>query len=128
MQPHLTAAHADYELARSQLFCASARLAVASNRIGAWIHQTFALLGPDGLPGMVELLEEFRPFWAQLLLNYEVELSLDYWAAVLYYPFISDSCWTDSTTDEDLPILIDFLSYRAARAQQLTPPVEESLN
>lgn len=124
----LSAARADYELVREQLFRASARLAIASNRVGAWIRQTVASLGPDGLPGVTELPEELRPLWAQFLLDSQAELSVDYRAAVLRYPFISDGRLSDAPTDEDLQILVDYLSRRAARAQRPTPPPEESSN
>jgi hypothetical protein len=77
---------------------------------------------------MAELPEELQPIWAQLLLNSQAELSNDYRAAILRYPFISDPHRTESTTDEDLSVLIDFLSHRAAHAQQSTPPPEEDLN
>ncbi|KAJ7895590.1 hypothetical protein B0H14DRAFT_3426202 [Mycena olivaceomarginata] len=97
----LSTARADYELAREQLFRASARLAVASNRIGAWIREMTTSLGPDGLPGMAELPEELQPIWAQLLLDSETELSNNYRASVLRYPFISDPCRTESTNDKD---------------------------
>ncbi|KAJ7792113.1 hypothetical protein B0H14DRAFT_2624321 [Mycena olivaceomarginata] len=53
----LFTAHADYKLAHEQLFCASARLAVASNRVSAWIHQVVSSLGPYGLPRMTEIPE-----------------------------------------------------------------------
>ncbi|KAJ7853556.1 hypothetical protein B0H14DRAFT_2758354 [Mycena olivaceomarginata] len=111
---------------REHLFRASTRLAIASNRVGAWIRQTVSSLGPHGLPMMAELPEELRPLWAQLLLDSEAELSVDYRDAIRRYPFISDSRRTDLTTDEDLPILVDFLLRRAARVQQLTPPPKES--
>ncbi|KAJ7711946.1 hypothetical protein B0H14DRAFT_2645543 [Mycena olivaceomarginata] len=86
----LSAARTDSELAREQLFRAGACLAVASNRVGAWIRGMISLLGPDGLPGMAELPEELQPIWAQLLLDSETELSNDYRATILRYPFISD--------------------------------------
>ncbi|KAJ7817904.1 hypothetical protein B0H14DRAFT_2601627 [Mycena olivaceomarginata] len=124
----LSTARADYELAREQLFRASARLAVASNRVGAWIHELTASLGADGLPGMAELPEELQPIWAQLLLDSETELTNDYRAAVLRYPFISDARRTESTNDQDLSVLIDFLARRAALGQQSTPPPEENSN
>ncbi|KAJ7694938.1 hypothetical protein B0H14DRAFT_3530447 [Mycena olivaceomarginata] len=124
----LSTARADYELAREQLFRASARLAVASNRVGAWIRELTASLGADGLPGMAELPEELQPIWAQLLLDSETELSNDYRAAVLRYPFISDPRRTESTNDQDLSVLIDFLARRAALGQQSTPPPEENSN
>ncbi|KAJ7671763.1 hypothetical protein B0H14DRAFT_3538151, partial [Mycena olivaceomarginata] len=77
---------ADYELAREQLFRASARIA-----------------------------EDLRPLWGQLLTDAEAELSIDYRAAIQCYPFISDPRWADLPTDEDLPTLIEFLLRRAAR-------------
>ncbi|KAJ7792198.1 hypothetical protein B0H14DRAFT_2624183 [Mycena olivaceomarginata] len=124
----LSAAHADYELAWEQLFCASACLAIASNCVSDWIHQTVASLGPDGLPGVADLLEELHPLWAQLLLDSQAELSVDYRAAVLRYLFISDTHLSNVPTDEDLLVLIDFLSHHPARAQQSTPLPEESSN
>ncbi|KAJ7691874.1 hypothetical protein B0H14DRAFT_2651877 [Mycena olivaceomarginata] len=109
----LSTARADYELAREQLFRASARLAVASNRVGAWIRELTASLGADGLPGMAELPEELQPIWAQLLLDSEKEF---------------DPRRTESTNDQDLSVLIDFLARRAALGQQSTPPPEENSN
>jgi hypothetical protein len=106
----LSAARADYELARQQLFRASARLAVASNCVGGWIHQMVSSLGPYGLPRITEIPEALRPLWGQLLLDSESQLSFDYRAAVMHYPFISNARQTDLPTDEDLPILIDYLS------------------
>ncbi|KAJ7821395.1 hypothetical protein B0H14DRAFT_3471586 [Mycena olivaceomarginata] len=52
----LNTAHADYELAREQLF-----LAVARNRVGAWIHKMVSSLGPYDLPRMTEIPEDLRP-------------------------------------------------------------------
>ncbi|KAJ7304648.1 hypothetical protein DFH08DRAFT_976639 [Mycena albidolilacea] len=74
----LSTARVDYELAREQLFRASAHLVVASNCICAWIRELTASLGADGLPGMAELPEGLQPIWAQLLLDSETELSNDY--------------------------------------------------
>ncbi|KAJ7683154.1 hypothetical protein B0H14DRAFT_3535401 [Mycena olivaceomarginata] len=113
----LSAARANYELARKQLFRASARIAVVSNRVSAWIRQTVTDLGPYGLPRITELPEALRPLWGQLLIEAEAELSVDYRAAVMHYPFISDPRRTDLPTDEDLPTLIEFLTRRAARAR-----------
>jgi hypothetical protein len=124
----LSAARADYELARKQLFRASARIAVASNRVSAWIRQTVADLGPYGLPRITEIPEALRPLWGQLLIEAEAELSVDYRAAVMHYLFISDPRRTDLPTDEDLPTLIEFLTRRAARARQPTPPPKEDSN
>lgn len=93
----LPAARTDYELTRKQLFCASARLAIASNCVGAWIRRMISTLGADGLPGMVELPEEHQPIWAQLLLDSQAELSNDYRAAILRYLFISNPRRTDET-------------------------------
>ncbi|KAJ7854249.1 hypothetical protein B0H14DRAFT_3449650 [Mycena olivaceomarginata] len=64
----------------------------------------------------------------QLLLDSETELSNDYRAAVLWYPFTSDPRRTESTNDQDLSVLIDFLARRAALGQQSTPPPEENSN
>ncbi|KAJ7689512.1 hypothetical protein B0H14DRAFT_2652790 [Mycena olivaceomarginata] len=83
-------------------------------------------LGADGLPGMAELPKELQPIWAQLLLNSQRDLSVDYRTAVLQYPFISDPRRTDSTTDGDLAALLNFLEHRDAQAHQPTPPPEES--
>jgi hypothetical protein len=83
-------------------------------------------LGADGLPGMAELPKELQPVWAQLLLDSQRDLSVDYRTAILQYPFISDPRRTESTTDGDLAALINFLEHRDAQANQLTPPPEES--
>jgi hypothetical protein len=40
----------DYELAREQLFRASARIAVASNRVSTWIRRVITNLGVYGGP------------------------------------------------------------------------------
>ncbi|KAJ7672709.1 hypothetical protein B0H14DRAFT_2657165 [Mycena olivaceomarginata] len=111
----LSAARADYELAREQLFLASARIAVASNRVSAWIRSVVTNLGPYGLPQITEIPEDLRPLWGQLLLEAEAELSVDYRAAIMRYPFISDPRRNNLPTDEDLPTLIEFLTRRAAR-------------
>jgi hypothetical protein len=124
----LSAARADYELACEQLFCASTRIAVVSNRISAWICQTVAGLGPYGLPYMLEIPEALCPLWGQLLIEAEAELSVDYWAAIMCHPFISDPRRTNLATDEDLPTLLEFLTRRATRAHQPTPPPEDSSN
>ncbi|KAJ7771433.1 hypothetical protein B0H14DRAFT_2632397 [Mycena olivaceomarginata] len=124
----LSAARADYELAREQLFLASARIAVASNRVSAWIRSVVTNLGPYGLPQITEIPEDLRPLWGQLLLEAEAELSVDYRAAIMRYPFISDPRRNNLPTDEDLPTLIEFLTRRAARAHQPTPPPEEGSN
>jgi hypothetical protein len=87
-----------------------------------------ASLGPYSLPQMTEIPEALRPLWGQLLLDSESELSVDYQATVMRYPFISDARRTDLPTDENLPILIAYLSQRATRARQPTPPPEESSN
>ncbi|KAJ7833264.1 hypothetical protein B0H14DRAFT_2591619 [Mycena olivaceomarginata] len=71
----LSAARIDYELARESLFRASSRLAVTSNRIGAWIRKVTASLGADGLPGMDEIPEELQPLWGQLLLYSQAQLT-----------------------------------------------------
>ncbi|KAJ7794376.1 hypothetical protein B0H14DRAFT_3497044 [Mycena olivaceomarginata] len=122
----LSAARADYELAREQLFRAGSRLSVAGNRVGAWIRERISSLGADGLPGMAELPKELQPIWAQLPLDSQRDLSVDYRAAILQYPFISDPRRTESTTDGDLAALINFLEHRDAQAHQPTPPPEES--
>ncbi|KAJ7696154.1 hypothetical protein B0H14DRAFT_3905285 [Mycena olivaceomarginata] len=96
----LSAARADYELAREQLFRTSALIAVASNHVSAWIRQTVASLGPYDLPHMTEIPEALCPLWGQLLIDAEAELSIDYRAAVMRYPFISDPRWTDLPTDK----------------------------
>ncbi|KAJ7887873.1 hypothetical protein B0H14DRAFT_3430498 [Mycena olivaceomarginata] len=111
----LSAARADYELAQEQLFRASARIAVASNRVSTWIRgRPFALSGGS--------------CWGQLLTDAEAELSVEYRAAIQRYPFISDPRRADLPSDEDLPTLIEFLTRRAAHAHQPTPPPEEELN
>ncbi|KAJ7811541.1 hypothetical protein B0H14DRAFT_3479650 [Mycena olivaceomarginata] len=124
----LPTARANYKLAWEQLFRAGACLAVASNRVGAWICGMISSLGPDRLPGMAELPEELQPLWAQLLLDSQRDLSVDYRATVLQYPFISDPCRTESTTDGDFAALLDFLERRTAQAQRSTPPAEEGSN
>ncbi|KAJ7863627.1 hypothetical protein B0H14DRAFT_3443983 [Mycena olivaceomarginata] len=63
---------------------------------------------------------------AQLLLDSQRDLSVDYRTAVLQYPFISDPRRTESTTDGDLAALINFLEHRDVQAHQPTPPPEES--
>ncbi|KAJ7300360.1 hypothetical protein DFH08DRAFT_828533 [Mycena albidolilacea] len=124
----LSAARADYELAREQLFRASACIAVASNRVSAWIRGVITNLGVYGLPRITEIPEALRPLWGQLLEDAEVDLSVDYRAAIQRYPFISDPRRADLPSDEDLPTLIEFLTRRAARAHELTPPPEEESN
>ncbi|KAJ7784048.1 hypothetical protein B0H14DRAFT_2630705 [Mycena olivaceomarginata] len=125
---HLSAARADYELARESLFRASSRLAVTSNRVGAWIREVTASLGADGLPGMDEIPEELQPLWGQLLLDSQAQLSIDYRAAILQYPFLSDTRRSGSTSDDELQGLLDILARRAARNHQSTPPPVESSN
>jgi hypothetical protein len=125
---NLSAARADYELAREQLFRASARIAVASNRVSTWLRGVITNLGVYGLPRITEIPEALRPLWGQLLEDAEVDLSVDYRAAIQRYPFISDPRRADLPADEDLPTLIEFLSRRAARAHQPTPPPEEESN
>jgi hypothetical protein len=124
----LSAARADYELARESLFRASSRLAVTSNRVGAWIREVTASLGADGLPGMDEIPEELQPLWGQLLLDSQAQLSIDYRAAILQYPFLSDTRRSGSTSDDELQGLLDILARRAVRNHQLTPPPVESSN
>ncbi|KAJ7879532.1 hypothetical protein B0H14DRAFT_2566708 [Mycena olivaceomarginata] len=85
-------------------------------------------LGPYGLPRMLDIPEALRPLWGQLLIDAEAELSVDYRAAIMRYPFISDPRRTDLPTDEDLPTLLEFLTRRAAHAHQPTPPPEDSSN
>jgi hypothetical protein len=121
----LSAAHADYELAREHLFHASARIAIASARGSAKRSRRW---GCTDSPRITEIPEALRPLWGQLLIDAEAELSVDYRAAVMSYPFISDPCWTNLPTDEDLPTLIEFLTRCAARARQPTPPPEEGSN
>ncbi|KAJ7805479.1 hypothetical protein B0H14DRAFT_3485156, partial [Mycena olivaceomarginata] len=124
----LSAARADYELAREQLFRASARIAVASNRVSTWIRGVITNLGVYGLPRITEIPEALRPLWGQLLEDAEADLSVEYRAAIQRYPFISDPRRADLPSDEDLPTLIEFLTRRAARAHQPTPPPEEESN
>ncbi|KAJ7696125.1 hypothetical protein B0H14DRAFT_2650305 [Mycena olivaceomarginata] len=112
----LSAARADYELAREQLFRASACIAVVSNRVSAWICGVVTNLGPHGLPHITEIPEDLRPLWGQLLIEAEAELSVNYRAAIMRYPFISDPCQNDLPTDEDLPTLIEFLTRHATCA------------
>ncbi|KAJ7318618.1 hypothetical protein DFH08DRAFT_971356 [Mycena albidolilacea] len=121
----LSAARADYELAREQLFRASARIAVVSNHVSTWIRGVISNLGVYGLPRITEIPEALRPLWGQLLADAEVDLSVNYRAAIQRYPFISDTRWADLPSDEDLPILIEFLTCRAAHAHRPTPPPEE---
>ncbi|KAJ7301340.1 hypothetical protein DFH08DRAFT_993807 [Mycena albidolilacea] len=124
----LSAACADYELTREQLFRASARIAVASNRVSTWIRRVVTNLGVYGLPRIMEIPAALRPLWGQLLEDAEVDLSVDYRAAIQRYPFISDPRRADLPSDDDLPTLIEFLTRRAARAHQPTPPLEEESN
>ncbi|KAJ7821296.1 hypothetical protein B0H14DRAFT_3471602 [Mycena olivaceomarginata] len=124
----LSAARADYELAREQLFRASARIAVASNRVSTWIRGVITNLGVYGLPRITEIPEALRPLWGQLLEDAEADLSVEYRAAIQRYPFISDPRRADLPSDEDLPTLIEFLTRRAARAHQPTPLPEEESN
>ncbi|KAJ7681727.1 hypothetical protein B0H14DRAFT_3535527, partial [Mycena olivaceomarginata] len=124
----LSAARADYELAREQLFRASARIAVTSNHVSTWIRGVISNLGVYGLPRITEIPEALRPLWGQLLEDAEMELSVEYRAAIQHYLFISDPRRADLPTDEDLPTLIEFLTRRAARAHQPTPPPEEESN
>ncbi|KAJ7710242.1 hypothetical protein B0H14DRAFT_2646105 [Mycena olivaceomarginata] len=98
----LSAAHIDYELARESLFRASSHLAVTSNRVGAWIREVTASLGANGLPGMDEIPEELQPLWGQLLLDSQAQLTVDYRAAIMQYPFLSDSRRSESTSDGEL--------------------------
>ncbi|KAJ7745241.1 hypothetical protein B0H14DRAFT_3514551 [Mycena olivaceomarginata] len=124
----LSAARADYELTREQLFRASARIAIASNHISTWIRGVITNLGVYGLPRITEIPEALRPLWGQLLEDAEAELSVEYRAAIQRYPFISDPRRADLPSDEDLPTLIEFLTCRTARAHQPTPPPKEELN
>ncbi|KAJ7300347.1 hypothetical protein DFH08DRAFT_828545 [Mycena albidolilacea] len=124
----LSAARADYELAREQLFRASARIAVASNRLSTWICGVITNLGVYGLPRITEIPEALRPLWGQLLEDAEADLSVNSRAAIQCYPFISDPRRAHLPADEDLPTLIEFLSRRAAHAHQPTPPPEEESN
>ncbi|KAJ7813502.1 hypothetical protein B0H14DRAFT_3477914 [Mycena olivaceomarginata] len=89
----LSAARADYELARESLFRASSRLAVTSNRVGAWIREVTAC-------------------WAQL--------SIDYRAAILQYPFLSD------TRRSDPPPMTSFKSYSISSRGCCTQPSVDS--
>jgi hypothetical protein len=59
---------------------------------------------------MTDIPEALHRLWGQLLLDAEAELSVNYRAAIMCYPFISDARRTDLPTDEDLLVLIDFLS------------------
>ncbi|KAJ7318045.1 hypothetical protein DFH08DRAFT_971523 [Mycena albidolilacea] len=114
--------------AAQQLFHASARIAVASNRVSTWIRGVITNLGVYGLPRITEIPEALRPLWGQLLEDAEAELSVEYRAAIQRYPFISDPRRADLPSDEDLPTLIELLTCRAARAHQPTPPPEEESN
>jgi hypothetical protein len=118
----LSAARADYELAREQLYRASARIAVASN------CGVITNLGVYGLPHITEIPEALRSLWEQLLEDAEADLSVDYRAAIRCYPFISDPRRADLPANEDLPTLIEFLTHRAACAHQPIPPPEEESN
>ncbi|KAJ7819710.1 hypothetical protein B0H14DRAFT_2600459 [Mycena olivaceomarginata] len=113
----LSAARIDYELARESLFHASSHLVVTSNRVGAWIREVTASLGADGLPRMDEIPAELQPLWAQL--------TIDYRTAIMQYPFLSDTCHTESTSDDELQQLLNILARRATRNQQSTPPPAE---
>ncbi|KAJ7836055.1 hypothetical protein B0H14DRAFT_2589919 [Mycena olivaceomarginata] len=124
----LSAARVDYELARKSLFRASSRLAVASNRVGTWICEVTASLGADGLLGMDEIPEELQPLWGQLLLNSQVQFTVNYHVAIMQYPFLSDTRHTETTSDDELQELLNILTRRAARTQQSTPPPAENLN
>ncbi|KAJ7896424.1 hypothetical protein B0H14DRAFT_3425793 [Mycena olivaceomarginata] len=125
---NLSAARIDYELARESLFRASSRLAVTSNRAGAWIREVTASLGADGLPGMAEIPEELQLLWGQLLLDSQSQLTVDYRVAIMQYPFLSDTRSTEPTSDDDLQQLLDILARRTARNQQSTPPPVENSN
>ncbi|KAJ7729892.1 hypothetical protein B0H14DRAFT_3518199 [Mycena olivaceomarginata] len=114
--------------AAQQLFRASARIAVASNRVSTWIRGVITNLGVYGLPRITEIPEALRPLWGQLLEDAEADLSVEYRAAIQRYPFISDPRRADLPSDEDLPTLIEFLTRRAARAHEPTPPPEEESN
>ncbi|KAJ7722470.1 hypothetical protein B0H14DRAFT_3520321 [Mycena olivaceomarginata] len=106
----------------NELLLDFSRLAVTSNRVGAWIREVTASLGADGLPGMDEIPEELQPLWGQLLLDSQAQLSIDYRAAILQYPFLSDTRRSGSTSDDELQELLDILARRAARNHQSTPP------
>ncbi|KAJ7679703.1 hypothetical protein B0H14DRAFT_2655675 [Mycena olivaceomarginata] len=108
---NLSAARIDYELARESLFRASSRLAVTSNRVGAWIREVTASLGANGLPGMAEIPEELQPLWGQLLLDSQLQLTVDYCAAIMQYPFLGDTRCTEPTSDDNLQQLLDILAH-----------------
>ncbi|KAJ7657061.1 hypothetical protein B0H14DRAFT_3540673 [Mycena olivaceomarginata] len=124
----LSAARADYELAQEQLFRASARIAVASNRVSTWIRGVITNLGVYGLPRIMEIPEALRPLWGQLLTDAEAELSVKYPGRNPAIPVISDPRRAYLPTNEGLPTLIEFLTRRAARTHQPTPPPEEESN
>jgi hypothetical protein len=77
---------------------------------------------------MDEIPEELQPLWGQLLLDSQAQLSIDYRAAILQYPFLSDTRRSGSTSDDELQGLLDILARRAVRNHQLTPPPVESSN
>ncbi|KAJ7815024.1 hypothetical protein B0H14DRAFT_2603741 [Mycena olivaceomarginata] len=114
--------------AAQQLFRASMSISVTSNRVSTWIRGVITNLGVYGLPRITEIPEALRPLWGQLLTDAEADLSVDYRTAIKHYLFISDPRRADLPTDEDLPTLIEFLTRRAARAHQPTPPPEEDSN
>jgi hypothetical protein len=77
---------------------------------------------------MDEILEELQPLWDQLLLDSQAQLTVYYRAAIMQYPFLSDSRRTESTSDGELQQLLNILAHRAARNQQSTPPSVEDSN
>jgi hypothetical protein len=77
---------------------------------------------------MAEILEELQPLWGQLLLDSQSQLTIDYCAAIMQYPFLSNTRRTEPTSDNDLQQLLDILACRAARNQQSTPPPVENSN
>jgi hypothetical protein len=66
---------------------------------------------------MDEIPEELQPLWGQLLLNSQAQLTVDYRAAIMQYPFLSDSRRSESTSDGKLQQLLDILARRAAHNQ-----------
>jgi hypothetical protein len=77
---------------------------------------------------MDEIPEELQPLWGQLLLDSQAQMTIDYRAAIMQYPFLSDTRRTESTSNDELQELLDILPRRAARNQQSTPPPVENSN
>ncbi|KAJ7759832.1 hypothetical protein B0H14DRAFT_3511300 [Mycena olivaceomarginata] len=103
--PTSSAARADYELAREQLFCSPAR--VSPSQV---IARLFVLSGDNSSPTPRRTCPSITGLRSSATRSSAT-------LAELTLP-----------TDEDLLTLIELLTHRAARAHQPTPPPEEESN